>query len=132
MDSFGKGALCRRSVSARLRYFGGLHCRRCTTHRILGRMARLGRLLLCRYERVDRWIWRSILLNFKHLVWRDQDFLLFEDIMPTNDHYILVIMVIILIGLIVTTTCVDIVGAYYINQLHFFGRRLDIEVFNWR
>ena len=26
-----------------------------------------------------------------------------------------------------TTTCIDIVGAYYIDQLHFFGRRLDVE-----
>lgn len=48
--------------------------------------------------------------------------------MPVNDEFVLITMLIILIGLIVTTTCVDIVGAYYIDQLHFFGRRLDIEV----
>lgn len=48
--------------------------------------------------------------------------------MPINDEYVLITILIILIGLIVTTTCIDIVGAYYIDQLHFFGRRLDIEV----
>jgi len=40
------------------------------------------------------------------------------------------ILFIILIGLIVATTFIDMVGAYYIDRLHFFGRRMDLEVFN--
>ncbi|KAI1716026.1 ion channel domain-containing protein [Ditylenchus destructor] len=51
----------------------------------------------------------------------------FGDLMPANDKFLLVTLAIILVGLIVTTTCIDIVGAYYIDQLHFFGRRLDVE-----
>uniref|UniRef100_A0A915D819 Uncharacterized protein n=1 Tax=Ditylenchus dipsaci TaxID=166011 RepID=A0A915D819_9BILA len=51
----------------------------------------------------------------------------FGDLMPSNDQFLLVTLAIILVGLIVTTTCIDIVGAYYIDQLHFFGRRLDTE-----
>lgn len=50
------------------------------------------------------------------------------DIMPANDKFLLITLIIILLGLIITTTCIDIVGAYYVDQLHFFGRRLDIEV----
>lgn len=48
--------------------------------------------------------------------------------MPANDKFLLITLIIILLGLIITTTCIDIVGAYYVDQLHFFGRRLDIEV----
>lgn len=44
---------------------------------------------------------------------------------PRNDLYILIVLLLILVGLVLTTTCVDIVGAYYIDRLHFFGRRLD-------
>ncbi|KAE9552986.1 hypothetical protein FO519_003790 [Halicephalobus sp. NKZ332] len=51
----------------------------------------------------------------------------FGDLVPTNEHFILVTLALVLTGLILTTTCVDIVGAYYIDQLHFFGRRLDSE-----
>ena len=52
----------------------------------------------------------------------------FGDLVPSNEHFILVTLVLVLTGLVLTTTCVDIVGAYYIDQLHFFGRRLDSEV----
>lgn len=52
----------------------------------------------------------------------------FGDLVPVNDKFVLVTLLIVLIGLILTTTCVDIVGAYYIDKLHFFGRRLDSEV----
>lgn len=50
------------------------------------------------------------------------------DLMPLNDNYILIIILIIIIGLIVTTTCIDTVGAYYINQLHSFGRQFNNKV----
>uniref|UniRef100_A0A914R004 Potassium channel domain-containing protein n=1 Tax=Panagrolaimus davidi TaxID=227884 RepID=A0A914R004_9BILA len=51
----------------------------------------------------------------------------FGDLVPVNDKFVLVTLLIVLIGLVLTTTCVDIVGAYYIDKLHFFGRRLDSE-----
>lgn len=49
------------------------------------------------------------------------------DLMPSKDKHIITILLLILAGLIITTTCIDIVGAYYIDQLHFFGRKIDIE-----
>lgn len=45
--------------------------------------------------------------------------------MPRNEAFIILVLFLVLIGLVLTTTCVDIVGAYYIDRLHFFGRRLE-------
>ncbi|RCN29882.1 Ion channel [Ancylostoma caninum] len=53
------------------------------------------------------------------------------DLVPRNETFILVVLLLILIGLVLTTTCVDIVGAYYIDRLHFFGRRLDDDPLSW-
>ncbi|KIH59781.1 Ion channel [Ancylostoma duodenale] len=55
----------------------------------------------------------------------------FGDLVPRNETFILVVLMLILIGLVLTTTCVDIVGAYYIDRLHFFGRRLDDDPLSW-
>lgn len=51
--------------------------------------------------------------------------LIYIDLVPRNQSYVLVTLLIILIGLVLTTTCIDVVGAYYIDRLHFFGRRID-------
>uniref|UniRef100_A0A914HJX2 Potassium channel domain-containing protein n=1 Tax=Globodera rostochiensis TaxID=31243 RepID=A0A914HJX2_GLORO len=51
----------------------------------------------------------------------------FGDIVPKNSDFILIILFVIIVGLIVATTFVDMVGAYYIDRLHFFGRRMDID-----
>ncbi|CAJ0948342.1 unnamed protein product, partial [Mesorhabditis belari] len=51
----------------------------------------------------------------------------FGDLVPINESWTLLVLILILVGLVLTTTCVDIVGAYYIDRLHFFGRRLDKE-----
>uniref|UniRef100_A0AC34FBR6 Fibronectin type-III domain-containing protein n=1 Tax=Panagrolaimus sp. ES5 TaxID=591445 RepID=A0AC34FBR6_9BILA len=51
----------------------------------------------------------------------------FGDLVPVNDKFVLITLLIVLVGLVLTTTTVDIVGAYYIEKLHFFGRRLDSE-----
>jgi hypothetical protein len=48
--------------------------------------------------------------------------------MPSKDKYVITVLLLIITGLVISTTFVDIVGAYYIDQLHFFGRRLDVEV----
>ncbi|EPB74674.1 fibronectin type III domain protein [Ancylostoma ceylanicum] len=55
----------------------------------------------------------------------------FGDLVPRNETFILIVLLLILIGLVLTTTCVDIVGAYYIDRLHFFGRRLDDDPLSW-
>lgn len=47
----------------------------------------------------------------------------FGDVIPSGDNHVLPVLFIILAGLVVTTTCIDVVGAYYIDRLHFFGRR---------
>uniref|UniRef100_A0A914VCP5 DDB1- and CUL4-associated factor 7 n=1 Tax=Plectus sambesii TaxID=2011161 RepID=A0A914VCP5_9BILA len=51
----------------------------------------------------------------------------FGDLVPRNQKYVLVTLLIILVGLVLTTTCIDVVGAYYIDRLHFFGRRLETQ-----
>ncbi|KAK6753412.1 hypothetical protein RB195_012791 [Necator americanus] len=55
----------------------------------------------------------------------------FGDLVPRNETFILFVLLLVLIGLVLTTTCVDIVGAYYIDRLHFFGRRLDDDPLSW-
>lgn len=50
------------------------------------------------------------------------------DFVPRNQHYILLTLFTLLFGLILATTCIDVVGAYYIDRLHFFGRQLETEV----
>ncbi|CAB3398799.1 unnamed protein product [Caenorhabditis bovis] len=55
----------------------------------------------------------------------------FGDMVPRNEIFAVPILFIILAGLVLTTTCVDVVGAYYIDRLHFFGRRLDDDPLSW-
>uniref|UniRef100_A0A9J2PKP5 Fibronectin type-III domain-containing protein n=1 Tax=Ascaris lumbricoides TaxID=6252 RepID=A0A9J2PKP5_ASCLU len=51
----------------------------------------------------------------------------FGDLVPRNQTFILVTLFIILVGLVLMTTTIDVVGAYYIDRLHFFGRRLETQ-----
>ncbi|VDM47810.1 unnamed protein product [Toxocara canis] len=51
----------------------------------------------------------------------------FGDLVPRNQTFILLTLFIILLGLILMTTTIDVVGAYYIDRLHFFGRRLETQ-----
>uniref|UniRef100_A0A7I4YUY9 Fibronectin type-III domain-containing protein n=1 Tax=Haemonchus contortus TaxID=6289 RepID=A0A7I4YUY9_HAECO len=55
----------------------------------------------------------------------------FGDLVPRNEMFILIVLLLILVGLVLTTTCIDVVGAYYIDKLHFFGRRLDDDPLSW-
>uniref|UniRef100_A0A183FSE0 Fibronectin type-III domain-containing protein n=1 Tax=Heligmosomoides polygyrus TaxID=6339 RepID=A0A183FSE0_HELPZ len=55
----------------------------------------------------------------------------FGDLVPRNEAFIILVLFLVLIGLVLTTTCVDIVGAYYIDRLHFFGRRLEDDPLSW-
>ncbi|VDK47641.1 unnamed protein product [Anisakis simplex] len=51
----------------------------------------------------------------------------FGDLIPTNQRFILITLFIILVGLVLMTTSIDVVGAYYIDRLHFFGRRFETQ-----
>ncbi|VDN51999.1 unnamed protein product [Dracunculus medinensis] len=51
----------------------------------------------------------------------------FGDLVPRNQKFALFTLILIIAGLILATTCIDVAGAYYINRLHFFGRRVDRE-----
>ncbi|CAD6193635.1 unnamed protein product [Caenorhabditis auriculariae] len=55
----------------------------------------------------------------------------FGDMVPRNDVFTVPVLILVFVGLVLTTTCVDIVGAYYIDRLHFFGRRLDDDPLSW-
>ncbi|KAK0410963.1 hypothetical protein QR680_005411 [Steinernema hermaphroditum] len=55
----------------------------------------------------------------------------FGDIVPRNETYILLEALIILVGIIITTMCIDVAGAYYINRLHFVGRSFDEDPLAW-
>uniref|UniRef100_A0AC35TU91 Fibronectin type-III domain-containing protein n=1 Tax=Rhabditophanes sp. KR3021 TaxID=114890 RepID=A0AC35TU91_9BILA len=49
------------------------------------------------------------------------------DLTAKNEEYIILTTVLLLFGLILMTTCIDLIGSYYINQLHFFGRNIEGE-----
>ncbi|KAK6108268.1 Ion channel family protein [Brugia pahangi] len=51
----------------------------------------------------------------------------FGDLVPRNQSFILLTLLIVLFGLILATSFIDVVGTYYIDRLHFFGRNFDLE-----
>ncbi|VDO24880.1 unnamed protein product [Onchocerca flexuosa] len=51
----------------------------------------------------------------------------FGDLVPRNQSFILLTLFIVLFGLILATSFIDVVGSYYIDRLHFFGRNVDLE-----
>uniref|UniRef100_A0A0R3RR39 Ion_trans_2 domain-containing protein n=1 Tax=Elaeophora elaphi TaxID=1147741 RepID=A0A0R3RR39_9BILA len=48
----------------------------------------------------------------------------FGDIVPQNADFLPVTLMYIIIGLIITTMCIDLVGSEYIRDIHFYGRSL--------
>ncbi|KAM3717053.1 TWiK family of potassium channels protein [Dirofilaria immitis] len=48
----------------------------------------------------------------------------FGDIVPQNSDFLPATLMYILIGLIITTMCIDLVGSEYIRDIHFYGRSL--------
>ncbi|OZC07259.1 Ion channel, partial [Onchocerca flexuosa] len=48
----------------------------------------------------------------------------FGDIVPQNADFLPATLMYILIGLIITTMCIDLVGSEYIRDIHFYGRSL--------
>lgn len=45
----------------------------------------------------------------------------FGDIVPENQTYFLMNMLYIVFGLAITTMCIDLIGARYIEKIHYFG-----------
>ncbi|VDK74206.1 unnamed protein product [Litomosoides sigmodontis] len=48
----------------------------------------------------------------------------FGDIVPQNANFLPATLMYIIIGLIITTMCIDLVGSEYIRDIHFYGRSL--------
>lgn len=48
----------------------------------------------------------------------------FGDIVPQNVDFLPATLAYIVIGLIITTMCIDVVGSEYIKDIHFYGRTL--------
>ncbi|VDN07251.1 unnamed protein product [Thelazia callipaeda] len=48
----------------------------------------------------------------------------FGDIVPQNGEFLPATLMYIIIGLIITTMCIDLVGSEYIRDIHFYGRSL--------
>ncbi|VDD93334.1 unnamed protein product [Enterobius vermicularis] len=49
----------------------------------------------------------------------------FGDLMPRRDEYMYVILLYIILGLAITTMCIDLVGVQYIRKIHYFGRKIQ-------
>lgn len=49
----------------------------------------------------------------------------FGDIVPNKNGDILPILLYIVLGLAITTMCIDLVGVQYIRKIHYFGRRIQ-------
>uniref|UniRef100_A0A914L2G0 Potassium channel domain-containing protein n=3 Tax=Meloidogyne TaxID=189290 RepID=A0A914L2G0_MELIC len=49
----------------------------------------------------------------------------FGDLMPRRDHYTAIILLYIVLGLAITTMCIDLVGVQYIRKIHYFGRKIQ-------
>lgn len=49
----------------------------------------------------------------------------FGDFTPKNETFIYISLFYVLFGLLLTTTCIDVVGIQYVNKIHNFGRRLQ-------
>ncbi|PIO61883.1 Ion channel [Teladorsagia circumcincta] len=49
----------------------------------------------------------------------------FGDLMPRRDEYMYIILLYIILGLAITTMCIDLVGVQYIRKIHYFGRKIQ-------
>lgn len=47
------------------------------------------------------------------------------DFTPKNQHYVYFVLLYIGVGLLLATTCIELVGIQYLNKIHNFGRRLQ-------
>ncbi|CAD5215940.1 unnamed protein product [Bursaphelenchus okinawaensis] len=49
----------------------------------------------------------------------------FGDLMPKRDQHMYWILLYIVLGLAITTMCIDLVGIQYIRKIHYFGRKIQ-------
>ncbi|CEF65346.1 Potassium channel subfamily K member 18 [Strongyloides ratti] len=49
----------------------------------------------------------------------------FGDLLPKGKDQILIILIYIIVGLAITTMCIDLVGVQYIRKIHYFGRKIQ-------
>lgn len=49
----------------------------------------------------------------------------FGDLVPQNDKYLILTLLYIFAGLVLSTTCMDVIGVHYINKIHYFGRQME-------
>jgi hypothetical protein len=43
---------------------------------------------------------------------------------PRAPHNQVLVMLVIFIGLVLSSTCLDVLGSYYLDRVHFFGRKI--------
>ncbi|PAV85039.1 hypothetical protein WR25_04481 [Diploscapter pachys] len=49
----------------------------------------------------------------------------FGDLLPRRDEYMYIILLYIVLGLAITTMCIDLVGVQYIKKVPYFGRKIQ-------
>lgn len=50
----------------------------------------------------------------------------FGDIVPTKQVYLLVTTGYIVLGMTLTTMCIDLAGTEYIRKIHYLGQKMDV------
>uniref|UniRef100_A0A914V582 Potassium channel domain-containing protein n=1 Tax=Plectus sambesii TaxID=2011161 RepID=A0A914V582_9BILA len=50
----------------------------------------------------------------------------FGDMKPSNDKFFIVTILFVVMGLVITTMCLDLVAGFYIDKVHFFGRHYSL------
>lgn len=48
----------------------------------------------------------------------------FGDIVPQRSEWLMLTLLFIIVGLVITTMCIDLVGSQYIQRIHYFGRNI--------
>lgn len=78
----------------------------------------LGGLLLCT---VETWtFFESFYFSFITMTTIG-----FGDLVPTKNAHIFIILLYIILGLVITTMCIDLVGVHYVQKIHYVGRKIQ-------
>ncbi|KRX55283.1 TWiK family of potassium channels protein 7 [Trichinella sp. T6] len=78
---------------------------------------------------------KSVSVIFVLVIWIGYTALGFGDIVPQNKTFLWATVIYFVLGLVVTTMCVDLVGSQYIQKFHFIGRNVrrvtETAMANW-
>ena len=100
-------------------YTGDVHStRRCNHART--RELVISHQLLLQFHHNDHCAWGAYANVFSALLQVG-----FGDLIPKRGPYLYFVLLYILIGLAITTMCIDLVGVQYIRKIHYFGRKLQ-------